>query len=121
MRKHKHRGISLGTITMLLLSIAVLTGFCMLLPTFTGQQDIRLNAAELVVAIDESFSQIAETTESWMQEREVQLSPTVVSLPSEILATAPPVVVTPPAKDFFFVLRRRQHHFEQHDTKGTHH
>lgn len=101
MRKQKHRGISLGTITMLLLSIAVLTGFCMLLPTFTGQQDIRLNAAELVVAIDESFSQIAETTESWMQEREVQLSPTVVSLPSEILATALPVVVTPPPKISF--------------------
>ncbi len=59
MNKHRRRGISLGTITMFIVTFAVLAGFVALLPTLTGNQDIRLEAAELVVAFDESLSQIA--------------------------------------------------------------
>lgn len=58
-RRRSRRGVSLGTVVMLLLTIVVLGGFCALLPRLTGTTDVRTNAAELAVAIDQSLSQIA--------------------------------------------------------------
>ena len=58
-RRRSRRGVSLGTVVMLLLTIVVLGGFCALLPRLTGVTDVRTNAAELAVAIDQSLSQIA--------------------------------------------------------------
>lgn len=58
MRHKQRRGISLGTIFMLTLTALVLIGFCALMPKLTGNTDIRTNAIELAVKLDESFSQL---------------------------------------------------------------
>ena len=55
-RRRSRRGVSLGTVVMLLLTIVVLGGFCALLPRLTGTTDVHTNAAELAVAIDQSLS-----------------------------------------------------------------
>ena len=94
MRRRKHRGISLGTITMLTLTALVLLGFFALLPSFTGQADIRLNAAELVVAIDQSFSQLASTTTQLLEHR-----PQTTALPPSSLATSAPASYAPQATE----------------------
>ena len=108
MKGRKHRGLSLGTVTMLLLTAAVLAGFCLLLPSFTGSKDILIDAAELVVAIDNSFSQFSSSAGD--------LFPTAArpspSAPQLVLATATPAPaasqptappVTPvPQKSFSF-------------------
>ncbi|MDD3335649.1 MAG: CapA family protein [Eubacteriales bacterium] len=59
MKRRKRRGVSLGTITMLTVTCLVLAGFFALLPRLTGQEDVRVNASELAVAIDQSLSQIS--------------------------------------------------------------
>jgi len=61
-KKPVRRGVSLGTLIMLACTIAVLAGFASLLPSFTGNQDILIDAARLAVAIDDSISQITEST-----------------------------------------------------------
>ncbi len=58
MRHKQHRGVSLGTILMLTLTSLVLIGFCALMPKLTGNTDIRTNAIELAVKLDESVSQL---------------------------------------------------------------
>lgn len=92
MRKRKRRGVSLGTLTMLLITAAVLAGFLALLPSFTGNQDIRIDAARLAVAMDQSISQIASSTTQMLASR-----PQSTVLPPESLATAAPVNYTPQA------------------------
>lgn len=84
-RKSARAGVSLGTVVMLLTTALVLAGFLLLLPAFTGNQDIRIDAAKLAVAMDQSFSQLAASTEQLLEKR-----PQNLILPSEILATAPP-------------------------------
>ena len=66
-RKRSQRGVSVGTIFMLACTIAVLAGFAAILPSFTGNQDILIDAARLAVAIDDSFSQLASTTSQALQ------------------------------------------------------
>jgi len=67
-RKHRaRRSLSAGTIIMLAMTALVLTGFFALLPSFTGNQDILINAAELAVAMDTSISQIAASTSQYLQ------------------------------------------------------
>ena len=97
MRKPKRRGVSLGTIVMLLLTVAVLIGYTALLPTFTGNQDILIDASQLAVAIDQSFAQLAATTEKWVHEETFLVTPPP-ALPVQSAATQPPVIVTPPPK-----------------------
>lgn len=94
LKRHKpaRRGVSAGTIVMLLATALVLAGFLLLLPTFTGNQDIRIDAAKLAVAMDQSFSQLAASTEELLEKH-----PPNVMLPSEILATAPPAAAQPVA------------------------
>ncbi len=58
-RRKTRRGVSLGTVVMLTLTGLVLVGFFALLPVFTGHSDIRVDAENLAVAIDQSLSQIS--------------------------------------------------------------
>ena len=67
MRKRTKRGISLGTIVMLACTIAVLAGFAALMPSFTGNQDILIDAARLAVAMDDSLTQLGESTGEILQ------------------------------------------------------
>lgn len=99
MRHIKRRGISLGTVTMLVITILVLVGYAALLPTFTGNQDIRIDASKLAVAIDESFSQLTSSSEVW--KRSEPLSPTLPPiLNTNISATATAAPTLPPKQSF---------------------
>ena len=89
-RRRSRRGVSLGTIVMLLLTVAVVGGFCTLLPRLTGVTDVRTNAAELAVAIDQSLSQIAASGVSL-----VGPTPQASVLPPSDLATATPTPAAP--------------------------
>ena len=91
-RRRSKRGVSLGTVVMLLLTIVVLGGFCVLLPRLTGVTDVRTNAAELAVAIDQSLSQIAASGVSL-----VGPTPQASVLPPSSLATATPTPAAPTA------------------------
>lgn len=77
---------------MLLLTIVVLGSFCALLPRLTGTTDVRTNAAELAVAIDQSLSQIAASGVSL-----VGPTPKASVLPPSELATATPTAAAPTA------------------------
>ncbi|MDD5898903.1 MAG: hypothetical protein PUE14_10515, partial [Clostridia bacterium] len=67
--KHTRRGVSLGTIVMLACTLAVLAGFAALMPSFTGNQDILIDAARLAVAMDDSIAQLSASTGSMLQSR----------------------------------------------------
>ena len=56
----RRRGVSLGTVIMVTLTVCVLLGFFLLLPHITGARDLRINASELVVALDRSLGQLSE-------------------------------------------------------------
>lgn len=92
-RRRAKRRISLGTVVMLLLTIVVLGGFCALLPRLTGVTDVRTNAAELAVAIDQSLSQLAASGVSL-----VGPTPQASVLPPSELATATPTAAAPTAQ-----------------------
>lgn len=92
-RRRARRRISLGTVVMLLLTIVVLGGFCALLPRLTGVTDVRTNAAELAVAIDQSLSQLAASGVSL-----VGPTPQASVLPPSELATATPTAAAPTAQ-----------------------
>ena len=64
MRKSKRirQGLSLGTIVMFILTFAVVAGFSVLLPSFTGNQDILFDATRLAVAMDHSLAQLSAST-----------------------------------------------------------
>jgi len=68
-RRRTRRGISLGTIVMLACTIGVLAGFAALMPSFTGNQDILIDAARLAVAMDDSLSQLTASTSEMLQSR----------------------------------------------------
>lgn len=93
MKRTKRRGVSLGTVTMLVITMLVLIGYAALLPTFTGNQDIRIDASKLAVAIDKSFSQLTASTEAWP--RTDPLSPT---LPPVLSTQAPKATSAPPTQ-----------------------
>ena len=92
-RRRARRRISLGTVVMLLLTIVVLGGFCALLPRLPGVTDVRTNAAELAVAIDQSLSQLAASGVSL-----VGPTPQASVLPPSELATATPTAAAPTAQ-----------------------
>ena len=58
MASRKKKRISLGTVVMLLVTASVLAGFVLLLPSFTGNQDIFIDAQRLAVAMDDSLSDL---------------------------------------------------------------
>lgn len=87
-RSRVRRGVSAGTIIMLTLTALVLVGFFAILPSFTGNQDIRLDAAELAVAMDQSFSQLASSTSDLIS----RTLPRNTVLPPENLPTLLPAL-----------------------------
>jgi len=104
MRRSRKRGqgISAGTIFMLTFTALVLVAFGALLPTFTGNQDIRIDAGRLAVAMDESLSQLAASTGEMLQS--APTSAPAVHLfvnASQPQPTPTPAPVTPPPKVSF--------------------
>lgn len=98
MRKTRRRGISPGTIIMLLMTVLVLIGYAALMPTLTGNQDILIDASQLVVAIDESFAQLAAATEERSQQQEILRVTPPPMLPVQKTPTEQPAVITPQPK-----------------------
>lgn len=100
MSKRTRRRISLGTIVMLACTITVLAGFTVLMPSFTGNQDILIDAARLAVAMDDSLAQLSASTSQMLQNLPVPqqtILPPFTSktvLTSHTSNTAQPVVPT---------------------------
>lgn len=92
-RKHRrvYRGISAGTILMLLITAGVLFGFAALWPSFTGSQDILFDAAKLAVAMDNSLSQLTASTSQILQSRS---EPGATIRPLFLSATAQPAALS---------------------------
>ncbi len=61
-RLPKRKGISLGTITMLLITVLVVGGCGWFFPKLLGQTDFHFDARELAVAFDDSFQNLAHGT-----------------------------------------------------------
>lgn len=96
-RRRTRRGVSLGTIVMLACTISVLSGFASLLPSFTGNQDILIDAARLAVAMDDSISQLTVSTSQIIQNHTGSLqtiTPPFTSQSSSETSVAPTVVPT---------------------------
>ena len=104
-RKQGRRGISLGTIVMTVCTIAVLAGFAALMPSFTGNQDILIDAARLAVAMDDSLTQLTASTSQMLQNLPAPQqtivppfkSKTDLSDPSADGVTVPPSITAIPA------------------------
>lgn len=92
-RQNRRRRVSMGTVVMLTLSCLVLVGFFSLLPRLTGIQDVRVNAAEIAVAFDESISQIASVRQNIMQNSSEPISVPFASRDAD--APTPSPVITP--------------------------
>lgn len=93
-RGRNRRGISLGTAVMLIVTCSVLAGFCTLLPKLTGNTDVRVDASQLAVAIDNSLSQLVSSAVS-RAPMSTPLKPQATVLPPESLATVPPPTTAP--------------------------
>ena len=52
MKRRRRRGLSFGSVVMIVLTVAVLAGFGMMIPRFTGSESFDQNAAQLAVALD---------------------------------------------------------------------
>lgn len=102
-RQKRRRRVSMGTVVMLTLSCLVLISFFSLLPRLTGIQDVRVNAAEIAVAFDESISQIA--TKSITQSSGQPISVPFASHESAVVSPTPSPVITPtPAPKYSLTL-----------------
>lgn len=104
MRGHNRikAGVSLGTIIMLVCTVAVLAGFAALMPSFTGNQDILIDAARLAVAMDDSLTQLGVSTEQMLQNHvrpQQTIIPPFTSRTAyttvSVQATVPAAVATP--------------------------
>jgi len=93
MKRTNRRGLSTGTIVMLTVTCLCLIGFCWLFPRLTGTPDIRTNALELAVKLDESFSQLlsAQSSQQSVQKPLYTPLPVVVAPVSTPEPTAEPV------------------------------
>ncbi len=100
MNRRKRRGLSLGTVVMLVLTVGVLAGFAALLPKFTGNTDVRLNASELAVAFDRSIAQLTGGGDVTGATSSVQGDPSITAVPPASLPTATPQPTQPPAVRF---------------------
>ncbi len=90
--------MSVGTILTLTLTCLVMIGFFALLPSLTGNTDIRTNALELAVKLDESFSQIISTPTQYTASK-----PTHTAIVPQATAQAPvqtPAPTAEPVKRF---------------------
>lgn len=79
MRKVVRKGISAGTVAILIAIVLILGGSAALFSVFTGNTDIRLDAKRIFVAFDRSFSELSETAV-----KEFQNSKNLVSSPKAV-------------------------------------
>lgn len=96
MRRKKTRGISLGTVVMLTITALVLVGFFAMLPRLGGEKDLRFNATDIFVALDQTIAGIGEYNASHAQKRETETPPAAAAF-----TPAPTPAPTPIPKTSF--------------------
>ncbi len=94
-RRRNRRGISLGTVTMLMVTGLVVVGCFWLFPRLMGNVDLQFDASKLAVSIDESIFSLGASSS-------VRVPASTGQLPLE-QPTPSPVLVTPP-KELSFSL-----------------
>ena len=75
MRRKRTRGISLGTVVMMTITALVLVGFFAMLPKLAGETDLRLNATDIFVALDQTITGFGEYNANQAQNRETETPP----------------------------------------------
>lgn len=90
-RQPKRKGISLGTITMLTVTVLVVLGCFWLFPRLMGDVDLQLDASKLAVSIDKSLSALT-SGETPAFEGLPDGLPQETSTPTPVLVTTPPTV-----------------------------
>lgn len=60
MNRRRTRGVSLGTIVMLAITVLVVVGFFVLLPLITGETSLSFHAGDIFVALDNTLEGIGE-------------------------------------------------------------
>lgn len=99
MRKRSKRGVSTGTIVMVVFSLLVLGAFAALLPKLTGNADVRMDASKLAVAIDSSLSKLsASVVADKPHTTQTPLPPAAFS--PETAVSAAPVATPQPKRSF---------------------
>ena len=89
MKKRRRRGLSFGSVVMLIVTAAVLAGFGTLLPRFSGGS-FDQNAAQLAVALDQTIVNFSSNLSSIAAQTET-------NPPAPFWATATPVPTATPA------------------------
>lgn len=89
MKKRRRRGLSFGSVVMLIVTAAVLAGFGTLLPRFSGGS-FDQNAAQLAVALDQTIVNFSSNLSSIAAQNET-------NPPAPFWATATPVPTATPA------------------------
>ena len=89
MKKRRRRGLSFGSVVMLIVTAAVLAGFGALLPRFSGGS-FDQNAAQLAVALDQTIVNFSSNLSSIAAQNET-------NPPAPFWATATPVPTATPA------------------------
>ena len=101
MAKPKKKYISFGTVIMLCVTALVLTGFVLLMPSFTGNQDILIDAARIAVAVDDSLNQLTALSDEEIPQAELPQSTYIPPFTSQTNLTTPPPAPTAPPKYVF--------------------
>lgn len=101
MSKPRNRYISFGTIVMLCVTAFVVAGFVLLMPSFTGNQDILIDAARIAVAVDDSINQLTLLSDETIPQAELPQSTYIPPFTSQTELTTPPPAPTAPPKYSF--------------------
>ena len=90
MKKRRRRGLSFGSVVMLIVTAAVLAGFGTLIPRFSGGGSFDQNAAQLAVALDQTIVNFSSNLSSITAQKET-------NPPAPLWATATPVPTATPS------------------------
>ncbi|MEA5016029.1 MAG: CapA family protein [Candidatus Limiplasma sp.] len=88
-RRRQRRGISLGTVTMVMVTSLVVVGCFWLFPRLMGDVDLQFDASKLAVSIDQSFLSLGSSGSQSGSLGAAVLPSVEQATPSPVLVTAP--------------------------------
>ena len=89
MKRRRRRGLSFGSVVMIVLTVAVLAGFGTMIPRFTGSESFDQNAAQLAVALDQTIVNFSSNLGAIASQKET-------TPPAPLWATATPMPTATP-------------------------
>ena len=89
MKRRRRRGLSFGSVVMIVLTVAVLAGFGTMIPRFTGSESFDQNAAQLAVALDQTIVNFSSNLGAIASQKET-------TPPAPLWATATPLPTATP-------------------------